>query len=96
MSQSDDTVRLRTNLTRHNEPVHWDASQQIAFNALRCKLTQATPLLLPNEEHIFVVVTGISNVVMGAVLTQNAKEFAARGVSHMTTQRRRTLLPHGA
>ena len=58
-------------LTKKQEPFIWGDAQEISFQTLKDKLTQAPLLLLPNDDLPFVVMTDASDYATGAVLMQD-------------------------
>ena len=58
-------------LTKLHEPFVWGDAQEMAFQTLKDRLTQAPLLLLPNDELSFVVMTDASDYATGAVLMQD-------------------------
>ena len=61
-----------SDLTRKGKPnvVIWDAAEESAFNALKCSLTCAPILKLPDTSKPFVLRCDASNIGIGAVLLQ--------------------------
>ncbi|KAG6449370.1 hypothetical protein O3G_MSEX006038 [Manduca sexta] len=59
-----------TKLTRKNEPWRWDEAQQLAFDALKCKLCEAPILIQADYSQPFLLRTDASNYAIGASLLQ--------------------------
>ena len=66
-----------TNLTRKREPdtVNWTVSTEQAFQTLKNKLTTATVMKSPHYSKTFVLQTNVSQVGVGAVLSQGDDDY---------------------
>ena len=58
-------------LTRKNASFHWSEDCQEAFEELKCALTSAPILAMPDDESTFILDTDASHSAIGAVLSQN-------------------------
>ena len=63
-------------LTKKDVPFAWHDSQEVAFNTLKDKLTQAPLLQLPNFNKVFELECDASGIGLGAVLLQEGKPVA--------------------
>jgi len=67
---------LLNELVKKDVPFVWGERQQLAFNTIKAKLTQALILALPNFEKTFELVCDASGVGIGVVLLQEGHPIA--------------------
>jgi len=73
-------------LTRKNASFHWSEGCQEAFEELKCALTSAPILAMPDDESTFILDTDASHSAIGAVLSQNQQ-----GVEHVVAYASRKM-----
>ena len=61
-------------ITRKGIPFYWGEEQQKAFDEIKCDVTHAPVLLMPNSKGHFVLVADTSKVGCGAAYTKNKEE----------------------
>ena len=62
-------ARLLYDLTKKENPFHWEEPQQVAFNMLKLHFTTVPILAFPDIDYVFRLESNTSNYTTGAVLS---------------------------